>query len=120
MSKSIVNKQVLMNAITVAKKGTAYSTVRRFWDCDGSVALLVISTAGSIAISQQCSLDGDSWYDPIASGAAVGIVGTGITVTTGLYITYTPVLTDYVRFKVVEADVAETIVTMTLVYLAAI
>ncbi len=120
MSKSIINKQVLMNGITVAKAGTSYSTARRFWDCDGSVAVLIASTAGSIAISQQCSLDGDSWYDPIASGAAVGIVGTGITVTTGLYITYTPVLTDYIRFKVVEANIAETIVTLTLVYLAAV
>lgn len=109
-----------MNAITVTKKGTVYSTARKFWDCDGSVALLVVSTAGSIAISQQCSLDGNNWYDPIASGAVVGIIGTGITVTTGLYITYTPVLTDYVRFKVVEEDVAETVVTMTLVYLASV
>lgn len=120
MSKSIINKQVLMDGITVAKAGTSYSTARRFWDCDGSVAVIIASSAGSISVSQQCSIDNINWFDPIASAEAVGVVGTGITVTTGIYVAYTPVLADYIRFKVVEANVAETVVTLTLVYLAAI
>ena len=78
MSKSIINKQVLMNGITVAKAGTWYSTARRFWDCDGSVAVLIASTAGSIAVSQQCSIDNINWFDPITATEAIGIVDTDI------------------------------------------
>jgi len=111
-------EQVLMNAVAVAKAGTSYTSSRRFNDCNGSACLLIKSTAGSITVTQQCSLDNTNWYDPENSAGAVGAVEDTITVTTGRYLVFTPVLTPYIRFKVVEGNVAATDVTITLVYSA--
>ncbi len=116
MSRSLVSKEVLMSAITVAKNGTSYSNSREFHDCDGTACLKIISTAGSITVTQQCSLDDVNWYDPETAAGAAGAVEDTITVTTGRYLSFTPVLCDHIRFKVVEANVAATSVTLELSY----
>ncbi len=116
MSHSLVSKEILMSGVTVAKAGTAYSNSRRFHDCDGTACLKIISTAGSITVTQQCSLDDVNWYDPETAAGAAGAVENAITVTTGRYLSFTPVLCDFVRFKVVEANVAASVVTLELSY----
>ena len=116
MSRSLVSKEVLMSAVTVAKNGTSYSNSRPFHDCDGTATLKIISTAGSITVTQQCSLDDSSWYNPTNEAGAVGAVEDSITVTTGRYLSFTPVLCPFIRFKVVEANVAATNVTLELSY----
>lgn len=115
MSRSLVSKEVLMN-VSVLRNGTSYSNSRRFHDCDGTACLKVVSTAGSITVTQQCSLDDVNWYDPETSAGAAGAVENAITVTTGRFLSFTPVLCDYIRFKVVEANVAATTVTLELSY----
>jgi len=115
MSRSMVSKERLATALA-ADDGTVYSNSRRFHDCDGTACLLIISTAGSITITQQCSNDDSTWYDPENAAGAVGAVEDAITVTTGRYLSYTPVLCDYIRFKIVEDGTAETAVTLTLAY----
>ncbi len=116
MSRSMISKEKLMNVVTIAASGTAYSNARRFHDCDGTACLLIVSTAGSITVTQQCSNDKVTWYDPETNSAAVGAVEDGVTVTTGRYLSYTPVLCDWIRFKVVATSAAETNVSLTLVY----
>ena len=116
MSRSIVSKEVLANAKAVGKNATVYSNSRKFHDCDGTACLKIISTAGSITITQQCSIDDINWYDPTNESGAIGAVENAITVTTGRYLSFTPILCDYIRFKIVEANVAATAVTLELSY----
>lgn len=108
---------VVGTAGAVGKNGTAYSVSKRFKYASGHATVLLITTAGSITVTQQCSLDDTNWYDPVDSdGNALGQVTAGQTVTTGVYINYDPVLAPYMRFKVVEANVAATVVTLKPVY----
>ncbi len=115
MSRSMVSKEKLMNAVAV-NNTTVYSNSRRFHDCDGTACLLIVSTAGSITVTQQCSTDNKTWYDPETAAGAAGAVEDTITVTTGRYLSFTPVLCDWIRFKVVENGTASTNVSLTLAY----
>jgi len=115
MSRSIVDHEVLMSVKSITKAGTAYSRSIPFDDCDGTACVKIISTAGSITVTQQCSIDDLTWYDPETSSGAVGAVEDAITVTTGRYISYTPVMAPFIRYKVVEGNIATTVVTLELV-----
>lgn len=109
----MIRRKVLMSGVTVAQNTTVYSSSVLFDRCEGDVAILVISTAGSISIIQQCSLDDVTFYSPInASGSVIGTVCTAQLVTTGVYIAYSPVLAPYARFAVTENDVAASTVTL--------
>jgi len=115
MSQSIVEHEVLMAVKDVGKAGTIYSESVPFSDCDGTACLLIKSTAGSITITQQCSIDDKNFYDPETASGAAGAVEDTITVTAGRYLSFTPVMAPYIRFKVVEGDVAASVVTLTLI-----
>lgn len=107
----------LADSQAVAKAETTYTGSCKFRRCVGDAAVWVASTAGQVAISQQCSMDDVTWYDPVnASAAALGSVVAAQTVTTGVYISYTPVIADYIRYKIIEADVAATAVSLKLVF----
>lgn len=115
MSRSQITQRKLMDAITVVG-GTKYSDSIKFHACTGSASVLIISTAGTLAISQQCSLDNVTWYDPVdISGTALGIVKAAQTVTTGLMVAFTPSLAEWTRFKVTEST-ASTVVTLTVLF----
>ncbi len=107
MSRSMVSREVLMNAEVVAQNDTHYSNSRKFHDCDGTACLRIISagTDSNITVTQQCSIDDVTWYDPETAAAAAGAVEDGITATIGRYLSFTPVLCDYIRFKVVQGAV---------------
>ena len=115
----------LMDRVVIAKAGTAYSDVMVFERCNGTATLKLVATSvgsATITISQQCSLNYDSnyptkatWYDPIDDSAgAKGVVGTTVAMTSGMYITYSPVLTPFIRFKVVEGNTEACTVSLTL------
>jgi len=96
---------------------TDYSVSSRFKDCAGNAAIVLISTAGSITVSQQISMDNVTFYDPVdTSGTPLGVLATDQTVTTGKYIAFTPVLCPYTRFKIVAADSAATVLTIKLIF----
>ena len=117
MSARIVGYDTLMNVTTVAMNGTGYTSSMKFERCTGTVCVFLVSTAGSITVTQQCSLDNSNWYDPVnAAAEALGKVITTMTVTTGKWISYDSVLTPYIRFKIVETNVAATIVTLKLLF----
>mgnify|MGYP003594002413 CR=1 FL=1 len=113
---SIISKEVLASAKACTKNGTIYSNSRKFHDCDGTATIKIVSTAGSITVTQQCSIDNSTWYDPETASGAAGAVEDTITVTTGRYLSFTPVMCPYIRFKIVEANVAATAVTLELAY----
>ena len=117
MSRRGLKQKVLALVLAVTKAGTFYTSSFPFHDLNGGAALFLISTAGSITVTQQCSLNDSDWYDPLdASGAAVGSVAAAVTVTTGRWVSYSPVFAPYVRFKIVEGNVAATNVSMQLLY----
>ena len=117
MSRSQISQEKLMDAVSIAQAATAYSSSKTFHACTGSAAMFIVSTAGSITVSQQCSRDGTNWYDPVdAAGSALGVVATALTVTTGKYIAFSPVLSEFIRYKVVEGNVGATVVTITLLF----
>lgn len=114
---NVVGKEVLMSAVSVPTSNTKYSSIIDFSRCTGEVAVLVVSTAGKITVTQQCSVDKVNWWDPVSSnGAALGMVCLNQTVTTGKYIVYTPVISKHMRFKVVEGGTGTTTVTLSLVF----
>jgi hypothetical protein len=118
MSRSIVSKEVLMSAVAVAINDTHYSNSRKFHDCDGTATLKIISsgTDSSITITQQCSLDNVTWYNPTNEAGAIGAVENAIGPTTGRYLSFTPVLCDFIRFKVAQGAGATATVTLELSY----
>ena len=109
MSTSQIAQEILMNAVAMDGE-TSYSDSVNFRLCTGSAALIIISTAGTLAISQQCSMDNNAWYDPIdTAAAALGVVKAAQTVTAGVYVVFTPVLSEWIRFKVIESTAATTV-----------
>lgn len=113
----IIGRATLMNAVSVAQAATAYSDVMDFTRSTGEVAVLLKSTAGNISVSQQCSINGQDWYDPANSGGAtVGWVSLQQAATTGTWRVYTPVLGTKIRFKVVENNTAPTVVTLIIIF----
>lgn len=112
MRKSI-GAEILCNALAVGQAGTQYTNSFRSEGITGNVSILIVSTAGSITVTQQVSDDNINWYDAVnGSGSAVGAVAAALTVTTGKWITFTPVLARYTRFKIVEGNSAATAVTI--------
>lgn len=117
MGRKMVSSEALANALAVGKNATVYTNSREFGDWDGNKAICrIVSTAGEITVTQQCSNDGVVFYDAEDATAAKGAVENAITVTTGRYIEFTPVLCKFIRFKVVEANVAATALTLELIY----
>lgn len=106
----------LASALAVGSGATAYSSSGAFDTSAGYTAILIVSTAGSITVTQQCSVDDTNWYNPVAiDGSALGAVCSALTVTTGTYIKFDPVVAPYIRFKIVEGSVGATAVTITFI-----
>jgi hypothetical protein len=120
MSRSQISQELLMDAVTIAINDTHYTESRRFHDCIGDAALLItLASAGAATttITQQCSIDNVTWYDPKSTaGAALGAIITAVAVaSTPIYVVFTPIIAPYVRF-VVHVDTAIGIVTAKLSY----
>jgi hypothetical protein len=122
MSRSMISKEKLMN-VSECLTGetpsltTIYSNSRKFHDCDGTACVLITtSSAAEIAVTQQCSTDDVTWYDPETAAAAAGVVDSSISADGTVYMSYTPVLCDYIRFKVIAASAVSNLVSLTLVY----
>jgi uncharacterized membrane protein (DUF441 family) len=108
-----------MDGVTISSQ-TKYSDELSFRLCTGSAALHIVSTAGTLAISQQCCIVDKitgvkTWFDPVdVSGAELGVVRAVQTVTAGTFVIFDPVITEWIRFKVVEST-ASTVVTLKLI-----
>ena len=109
-----IHRPVVGVAGAVAKNATVYSAAIDVSRSENAkLGVLIVSTAGSITVTQQCSMDGVTFYDAVnAGGDAQGAVAATVTVTTGRYVEYTPTLAPYIRYKVVEGNVAAPVVTV--------
>lgn len=115
---SDISNELIMNAETVAQADTHYTGKVDFRGCAGDAICFIISTAGSITVTQQCAwTKNGTYYDAVnSSGSAVGSVATALTVTTGTYIVFSPVLAPYIKFKVLENNSAATNVTIRILF----
>lgn len=115
---SDISNELLMDTETLAQSDTHWSAASDFRGCVGDACLFIVSSAGSITVTQQCAwTKGGTFYDAInSSKSAVGSVIAAQTVTTGIYVSFTPILAPYSRFKVVEGGTAGTNVTLRLLF----
>lgn len=109
----IVGPTNLALALAVTKAGTSYSDSMNFSHASGFSAALITTTAGSITVTMQASEDDSTWYDVYdTDGTTVlGTVIAAMTVGTK-YLQFDPVVAKYVRFKIVEGNIAATAVTI--------
>lgn len=115
--RTCVEKEVLATALAVAQAATVYSTALKTPHQLGFMSLLIVTTAGSITVTQQVSMDGTTFYDAVDSdGNALGAVVAAMTVGTK-YIQFSPVLAPHIRFKIVEGNSAPTAVSLNLAHL---
>jgi hypothetical protein len=113
-----IANELLISSVTVGQAATAYSDIVSFDQISdaGNAVVLITTSAGSVTVTQQCSPNKLDWYDAEnASGSAIGAVVTAMTVGTK-YISYSPVLARYIRFKVVENNSAAAVVTLRLIF----
>ena len=111
--RKTIGGEVLSALQEVAQNATGYSKSFRSEGITGNVSIFLVSTAGSITVTQQVSNNNVDWYDPVnGAGSAVGAVAAALTVTTGKWVTFTPVVSRYTRFKIVEGNVAATVVSI--------
>jgi hypothetical protein len=80
--------------------GTYYSSPIRTHFCDGDTALLVLTSAGSLAITFEVSNNGINWYTPYdTDGQDLSVVYGALT--GDKWIVFTPEIAEYIRFKFV-------------------
>lgn len=92
--KTVSNAQALTNGVT------AYSNSIEINPWAGFAAVEVSAMTATATITQQCSSDNSTWYDPVdSSGNAMGAIATALAGTK--YISFSPVLAKYVRLKYV-------------------
>lgn len=107
----------VLTAATVANAATIFSSTYSSEYASGFSAVLVnlAGTSPSVTITQQTSIAGTTWHDPVnAAGSALGAVltaGTGTAI--GIYVQFSPVVAPYSRFKIVAA--ADSTVSITVV-----
>jgi hypothetical protein len=118
MSKRNVSvKDFTVPAIT--KNGTLYTDAYLFDRMSEKCAAVVSSTAGSITITQQVSYDGNTFFDAYdTTGALLGKIcesmGETSSYVNGKMIVFTPIFAKYMRFKIVEQNIAATTVAIKL------
>ncbi len=103
-----------LEVITLAQNSTKFSSIYKFDKSAGFAGMLLTISAGSVSITQA---NGLSEIGPFvtavdSAGTALGkvcsVVGAGT-----YWIAYDPILSPFMRFKCVEANVASTTVSFT-------
>lgn len=97
--------RTIMSAQSVTTGDTVYSSEVSARNASEYAALIVdlgIATGAGVTVTQQCSIDGSTWYSPVDKDN-VSVGTTGQAITADKYIALTPVVTPYLRYKVVSA-----------------
>jgi hypothetical protein len=114
---SLIARTTLADGQVILTSATGYTNSVDFSRCAGEAAVLIKTLLGGCSITQQCSYDNVNWFDPVdAAGGALGVVIASIAATTGKYITYTPVLTPFIRFVVIEDGSNDLTLTLYLIF----
>jgi hypothetical protein len=91
-AKTVSNAQAVTNGVN------AFSNAVEMKVWGGFAAIEVKANTATVTITQQCSVDGVTWYDPVdQTGTALGAIATALATTA--YIEFSPVVTIWVRLK---------------------
>lgn len=106
---------VILSATTVGNGATITSSVYPADFASGFSAVFIqLAGSSNVTITQQGSIDGVNFYNPIdASGNALGAVCTALTSTAGVYVQFSPVVSIFNRLSILAG--AASTVSMTLV-----
>lgn len=119
MPRSMLATVPLAASKAIVKNTTVYTDSCKFRRCVGDAVVWIkhVSVSENIAVTQQCSLDDVTFYNPVnASASALGSVVAVQAATAGVYISYTPVITPYIRFKIVAANTNDTVLDLKLIF----
>lgn len=102
-------------AVIILNGATGYTSNFFMPFSSGFVGLeVVLAAASNVTITQQCSSDNITWYDPIdSSGTALGQVCVGLTASS--YIQPGLILAKNIRYKIVAAADSTVTITVNLV-----
>jgi hypothetical protein len=98
-ASSVIDRKV-MNDVAVAVNVSNYSDSIRMKRASwyDQTAGLLVTTNGTVVVSQQCSLDGSTWYAPrLSNGTVTDSIATPDSTR---YVQFTPVIAPFIRFKV--------------------
>ena len=110
IGSGLIATKVISSAQTVLSGQTDYSNSidTRIWGGFTSLELVLSGASPSVTVSQQCSNDNSTWYDPKDNAnGALGVIATGATASR--FIQFSPVMSPYIRLKYVTA--ADTTIT---------
>lgn len=109
--------EIALSALTIAQNSTKFTDPVPFYFCNGYAAGKLTSSAGSVTVTQQCaSTKLGPWFDPVDyTNASLGSVASLMSAGTR-YVQFNPVMSQFARFKVVEANVASTTFNMSVYY----
>ena len=102
IGSGLVATKVVSSAQTMTGSTTDYSNSvdTRVWGGFASVELVLSGAAPSITVTQQCSNDNSTWYDPIdSSGNALGAIASAISASK--FVQFNPVMAPFIRLKYV-------------------
>jgi len=105
ITSPIIRIYTLATAKALSAGVTAYTNSFLADRMRGFVAaeIKVSGASPSVTITQQCSVDNTTWYDPTdATGAALGTVCTALTASG--YRQVSPVICKYIRYKLVPVN----------------
>ena len=113
MGRRTLGREILATASAV-NNTTIYSDSMKFETCTGDYAMKVIATAAcSYTITQQCSDDNLTWYDPTdGNEGAIGAVTSTTTTAVSAWIVPTLAPAPYIRFKIVNSSAVAGTVTI--------
>ena len=117
MGQRWIEATTVMNAQAIDAGSTSYSNVLAALNMVGAYGAMhiTVTATGVLTITQQASLDGANWLDPTnGTMVAVGATYAATYKVLTQYITFTPLVAPYIRFKATP-DVS---VTMSLKYVA--
>ena len=102
-------KALWTNEAMLIATGTYRSAAIRTLELAGEASLLVVTSAGSLALTYQVSDDETNWYDPEdTAGAALGGINAAVTVGSN-WIVFNPSLARYTRIVAVLTGANSTV-----------
>ena len=110
IGSGLIATKTISSAQSILSGATDYSNSidTRIWGGFTSLELVLSGASPSVTVTQQCSNDNSTWYDPKdSSNNALGAIAT--TATASRFIQFDPVMAPFIRLKYVAA--ADTTIT---------
>lgn len=107
--KTVITNLWSNEAMLPAGGAEKYSATIDMLRLTGNASILVVTSAGSLALSYQVSDDGTNWYSPEdTSGTALNVINAAVTAGSN-WIVFNPTMGRYLRIVVVLSGVNSTV-----------